>query len=76
MQAELTKYADFYKSKHSNHVLDWNHSLGTMVLKARFKPGIKELSVSLYQGVILLFFNDATEISYNDIKEQTNMSES
>lgn len=76
MQADLTKYEGFYKSKHSNYVLDWNHSLGTMVLKARFKPCIKELSVSLYQGIVLLLFNDATEISYKEIKEQTNMGES
>ncbi|KAJ3517835.1 hypothetical protein NLJ89_g253 [Agrocybe chaxingu] len=74
MQVELTKYGEFYKEKHSGHVLDWDHSLGTMTLKAWFKPGMKELSVSMYQGLVLLLFNDAIEISFKDIKEQTNMT--
>lgn len=75
MQAELIKYTDHYKSKHSGRVLDWIHSLGTATLKARFKAGPKELSVSLYQAVVLLLFNETTEISFLDIKEQTNMGE-
>ncbi|KDR70101.1 hypothetical protein GALMADRAFT_255498 [Galerina marginata CBS 339.88] len=75
MQAELTQYADYYKSKHSGHVLDWDHSLGTVTLKARFTAGIKELNVSMYQALVLLLFNDETDLSYEDIKEQTGMEE-
>jgi len=75
MQAELTKYTDYYKSKHSGRVLDWDHSLGTVTLKARFNPGDKELTVSLYQALVLVLFNENTEIPYVDIKEQTNMGE-
>ena len=33
----------------------------------------KELSVSLYQAVILMLFNDASELSFMDIKEQTRL---
>jgi len=73
MQTELTKYSDYYKSRHSGYVLEWIHSLGTMLLRAEFRSGIKELSVSLYQGIILLLFNATSEISFHDIKEQTNM---
>ena len=73
MQAELTKYDEHYKSKHSGRILDWIHPLGTAILKARFKAGTKELSVSLYQAVVLLLFNETTEIPFGDIKEQTNI---
>ena len=73
MQAELTRYSDYYKSKHSGHVLEWNHALGTMILRARFRSGIKELSVSMYQGITLFLFNASVEISFRDIKDQTNM---
>jgi cullin-4 len=76
MQAELTRYSDYYKSKHSGYALEWIHSLGTMVLRAKFRSGIKELSVSLYQGITLLLFNATSEISFQDIKEQTNMGKS
>ncbi|KAF8168514.1 Cullin family-domain-containing protein [Crassisporium funariophilum] len=77
MQDQLTAYSDYYKSKHSGRVLDWNHSLGTATLKARFKAGVKELSVSLYQAVVLLLFNDheADGIPFLDIKEQTSIDD-
>lgn len=75
MQAELTKYGDYYKSKHSGHVLDWDHSLGTATLKASFNPGVKELSVSLHQAIVLLLFNEWTELPFPDVKEQMSMGE-
>jgi cullin-4 len=58
MQADLTAYADYYKQRHTGHVLNFDHALGTVTMKARFGPGIKELSVSLYQGLVLLLFNE------------------
>ncbi|KAG5638980.1 hypothetical protein H0H81_008200 [Sphagnurus paluster] len=74
MQAELTAYAEYYKRDHKGHVLDWDHALGTATLKGRFKAGDKELSVSLYQAVVLLLFNESSELRYPEILEQTRMS--
>ncbi|PFH45577.1 hypothetical protein AMATHDRAFT_82846 [Amanita thiersii Skay4041] len=70
MQADLTAYADYYKARHSGHVLDWDHALGTATLVGRFMKGNKELSVSLYQAVVLLLFNtpENGEVSFTDIK--------
>lgn len=73
MQEELQKYSEFYKTKHKGHKLDWDHALGTATLRARFASGEKELSVSLYQAIILLLFNDTDEMPFMDIKTQTNM---
>jgi len=75
MAEQLMKYDAFYKSKHSGRVLDWEHSLGTATLKARFAKGYKELSVSLFQAVVLLLFNDADELSYSEISESVRMGE-
>ncbi|KAH9836648.1 Cullin-domain-containing protein [Rhodofomes roseus] len=75
MQDELTKYMTFYKSKHSGRKLDWDHALGTATIKARFTNGGKELSVSLYQGIVLLLFNESTELSFKEIQEQTRMDD-
>lgn len=75
MQRELNKYTDFYKAKHSGRILNWDHALGTASLKARFKAGIKELSVSLYQAIVLLLFNEREEIPFKDIKELIRMGE-
>jgi len=76
MQTELTRYVAFYTSKHQGRKLDWDHALGTMTLRAQFDAGSKELSVSLYQGVVLLLFNDVAELTFAEILEQTRMSES
>jgi cullin-4 len=51
------------------------HALGTATLRARFPAGAKELSVSLYQAVILLLFNGADEVPFADIKTATRMGE-
>lgn len=75
MQEELRKYSTFYKTKHQGHKLDWDHALGIATLRARFKGGEKELSVSLYQAIILLLFNDSDELPFADIMTQTRMGE-
>jgi cullin 4 len=73
MQADLTKYANYYKQRHSGHVLDWDHALGTVTMTGQFNIASKELSVSLYQAIVLLLFNGPSEWRYLDIKEQTRM---
>lgn len=40
------------------------------MLRATFPKGVKELSVSLLQALVLLLFNDADQLSYASIKEQ------
>lgn len=75
MQAELDAFAAFYNEKHQGHKIEWNHALGTVSLWARFATGQKELSVSLYQAVVLLLFNDMTEIPFLDVKLHTGIGE-
>lgn len=75
MQDVLSNYVTFYKKKHENRKLDFDHSLGTAQVHAQFKAGSKELTLSLYQAVILLMFNDQDVLSYAEIKENTGLSE-
>ena len=76
MQAELDAFAAFYNEKHQGHKIEWNHALGTVTLRARFAMGQKELSVSLHQAIVLLLFNDMTEIPFADVKLHTGIGES
>ena len=76
MGEELQSFMDFYKKKHSGHKLDWDHSLGTATLRATFKGGDKELSVSLYQAIILLLFNEGEQKPFSEIKMLTQMGTS
>ncbi|KAK9714390.1 hypothetical protein RND81_06G090800 [Saponaria officinalis] len=72
---ELNVYQDifkeFYLSKYSGRRLMWQNSLGHCVLKADFPKGKKELAVSLFQAVVLMLFNDAETLSFQDIKDAT-----
>jgi cullin-4 len=71
MQSELDEFAAFYNEKHQGHKIEWSHTLGTVSLRAHFAAGQKELSVSLYQAVILFLFNDMVEIPFSDVKLHT-----
>ena len=51
--------------------MQWQPNLGHCVLKAHFKGGAKELKVSLFQTLCLCSFNDADELSLEEIRELT-----
>ncbi|CAN4123744.1 unnamed protein product [Withania somnifera] len=76
---ELNVYQDifkeFYLSKYSGRRLMWQNSLGHCVLKAEYPKGKKELAVSLFQTVVLMLFNDAEKLSFQDIKEATGIED-
>ncbi|KAJ3414768.1 Cullin-4A [Chytridiales sp. JEL 0842] len=77
LPAELSEplevFKGFYVSKHSGRRLTWQNQLGTCIVKSKFKKGTKELSVSLFQTVVLLLFNTNTKLSYKDILSQTSI---
>ncbi|KAF3628237.1 Cullin-4A [Capsicum annuum] len=68
-------FKEFYLSKYSGRRLMWQNSLGHCVLKAEFPKGKKELAVSLFQTVVLMLFNDAEKLSFQDIKEATRIED-
>ncbi|GMN43249.1 hypothetical protein TIFTF001_012455 [Ficus carica] len=76
---ELNVYQDifkeFYLSKYSGRRLMWQNSLGHCVLKAEFSKGKKELAVSLFQTVVLMLFNDAEKLSFQDIRDSTGIED-
>ncbi|CAK1540298.1 unnamed protein product [Leptosia nina] len=79
LPAELTRhqehFAKFYLAKHSGRKLQWQPTLGHCVLRAHFPQGNKELQVSLFQALVLLLFNDGDNLSFEDIKADTNIEE-
>ncbi|KAK1308674.1 Cullin-4 [Acorus calamus] len=76
---ELNVYQDifkeFYLSKYNGRRLMWQNSLGHCVLKADFPKGKKELAVSLFQTVVVMLFNDAQKLSFQDIKDSTSIED-
>ncbi|KAI5992556.1 hypothetical protein EDC04DRAFT_2911158 [Pisolithus marmoratus] len=52
-----------------------DHCIGTATLKARFSSATKELTVNLYQTVVLLLFNESVEVGCKQILEAIRMDE-
>lgn len=77
LPSEMVQYQNvfnhFYLSKHSGRKLQWQPTLGHCVLKASFPQGHKELQVSLFQAVVLLLFNNSDCLSYDEIKQASNI---
>lgn len=77
MLKALENFKSFYDGKYGGRTLQWQHSLDQCTLKANFPKGKKELSVSLFQTLILLLFNGLEEdhqLSFSEIVELTRLS--
>lgn len=72
LPADMLQYREvfkkFYLAKHSGRNLQWQPNLGTILLKANFPSGPKEIMVSLFQGLVLLLFNEKDELTFEEIK--------
>jgi len=69
-------FATFYLNKYHGRRLLWQHSLTQCTLKALFPKGRKELGVSLFQGLVLLMFNEGDTQSFNDFFQYTGLESS
>ena len=47
-------FKGFYLQKHNGRRLQWQNSLGTCMIKAKFKRGNKELQTSLFQASLIM----------------------
>lgn len=75
MQKNIEKFTEFYKTQHKGRKLSFDHALGNAVLKAQFKAGSKDLTVSLYQTLVLLLFNEQDEFDFQTIKARLQMED-
>ncbi|PVF97543.1 hypothetical protein CPB86DRAFT_706780 [Serendipita vermifera] len=74
MEEALVDFVSFYGEKHANRQLTWAHYLGTATLIARFPSGRKELSVSMYQAVVLLLFNERPTWTTQEIQDRISLN--
>ncbi|KAF9036196.1 Cullin-domain-containing protein [Panaeolus papilionaceus] len=73
-----SSFEQFYHSKHSGRRLTWQLGLGTVDMRARFKGGEYDLTVSTYAAIILLLFQNIEEgdiLTYSEIKDATQLKE-
>lgn len=65
------EFNNYYLGHYSGRKLTWQTNMGTAELKAEFGSKKHELSVSTQQMCILLLFNGADRLSYNEIAAST-----
>jgi cullin-4 len=74
---QIERFDKYYKLRHTGRRLTWKHSLAHSVITARFSKGPpKEISVSAFQAIVLLLFNDIDPgegLSYSSIKATTRL---
>lgn len=77
LQGQLTSFENFYNTRHENRVIKWQHGLGHCIIKARFPIGLKELSMPLLQGVVLMRFQEPDDdwITYEQLIKDTGMGD-
>ncbi|WIA11985.1 hypothetical protein OEZ85_012066 [Tetradesmus obliquus] len=73
LEAACETFRQFYLGAHSGRRLTWQTNMGTADLKATFNNGKAkhEITVSTYQMVVLLLFNESPQLSYREIAEAT-----
>lgn len=62
-------FKKFYLSNHNGRRLTWQTNMGTADLKAFFGSRKHEFNVSTYQMVILLLFNNSSQLTFRELKE-------
>lgn len=75
MDACLVEFQEFYSRRYEHRTLTWVHSLGTYDIISKFDTTIIELALKTYQAAFLFLFNEATKLSYEEIKSQLNLED-
>jgi len=68
-----TAFQNFYLQKYSGRRLVWQYSQTQCTLKAMFPKGVKDLSSSLFQTLVLLSFNEGETKSFEELLSITGL---
>lgn len=69
----VSRFEEFYLARGKNKKLQWVHSLGSATIIAAFPRGNKEFTMAVFQGIILMLFNEATDLSLTEIAERSGL---
>ena len=69
----VERFKLFYDKRTSHRKLSWLHSMGQVVLKAKFKRGPRDLAINTHQAAALLLFNTQTSLTVKEICEMLSL---
>lgn len=64
----INNFTDFYMNNHSGRILTWKMNLGSADVTGFFEERDYEFTVSGYQMVVLMLFNEADKLSVQQLK--------
>lgn len=76
LQSSVDAFNKWYATQHSNRQLSWRWQLATVVMTARFPSGKYEVTVSLFQAVVLRQFDDEDSLTFADLQQRTGIEAS
>ncbi|KAI8344876.1 Cullin [Choanephora cucurbitarum] len=76
LQKAHQAFEAYYFDRHSGRRLTWQPQMGSGDIRAYFKKSKHLLNVSTYAMVVLLLFNDHATLSWQELKQQTEISDS
>ncbi|CEP08220.1 hypothetical protein [Parasitella parasitica] len=68
-------FEHFYFDRHSGRRLTWQPQMGSADIRAHFKKGKHLLNVSTYAMIVLILFNTYDTLSWDDIKNHTQIAD-
>jgi cullin 3 len=64
-------FEEFYLNRHNGRQLVWHSSMGSAELRAHFPKKRYMVTVPTYMMTILMLFNEVEKLTYQDIRETT-----
>ena len=77
IQKAIRDFEQHYKAKHTGRKLEWKHALAHCQMKASFPKGSKEIIVSSFQAVVMLYFNGISPdqaVTFTELQAATKLS--
>ncbi|KAF8308596.1 hypothetical protein DL93DRAFT_2063738 [Clavulina sp. PMI_390] len=68
LQDPLDEFVRFYAQRQPKRKLTWAPGFGSVTLLTRFDKGEKALSLSLWQALVMLLFEDVDKLTFADIR--------
>lgn len=76
LQSALDSFTAWYTTQHKNRKLSWRHQLATVVMTTRLGGGKYEITLSLFQAVVLLLYNEEDVLTCAEIQRRTGIETS
>lgn len=77
IQQAVADFEQYYKAKHTGRKLVWKHAMAHCQLNCAFPKGKKEIVVSSFQAIVMLYFNNkSTEknVDFAELQAATRLS--